>query len=79
MNQIIQRKIARINKIRKFLELLKERKEEIDKEKIISWLICEECISKAKAKEEVEAVLIYDGEQTIYEREKKGMEDKKTV
>ena len=62
MNQIILRKRERINKIRKFLEALKKEGAEIDKEKIISWLICEECISKAKAKEEVEAVLNYDGE-----------------
>ena len=60
MNRIVLKKQVRIKKIRAYLEVVKKAGEEIEKEKVISWLIIEECISRKLAKEEIEAVMSYD-------------------
>ncbi len=61
MNQIIIRKRERILKIRNTIKALEQKGIELNKEKLINILIVEDGISKKTAKEEVDAVMDYDG------------------
>ncbi len=52
----------RIGKIRTTIKKLEEAGQELDKEKLINVLIVEHFVSHKTAKEEVEAVMNYNGE-----------------